>query len=398
MQTRTAAGFEWFAGDEPTQNHSSVFATDFLLILTTSYTDQDDLLGTAVDDVASWSGSASRQDDASVKYEANRWGDYFQMGRDASGEWGMVLYDATEPRHANFYRESSESSVFNAVTGEFDGSSSVSGDSEVFLTGHEINEIPAEKNRFELNLETIFVDASSSYSTGNGSEGDSATAEGLSLLFPNGGHLTAEDPGWYEWGTTVANAWGNAFNDYVNPWDDSKSVPVDWIDSGLAYGTVGAHVVAVGATTGLVVRYIGGSVGFAALTRIGAANLPYRVPNTLYVRASRFLFTRTGYQQVVSNSWVSGVVRQAGWQWHHWAIPQATARAVGNAGLTRIAHAGWNLIPIPAMLNQSIGASGIGFNIVRVFIGTSPLTAAVGGYGTGSAIGEIVFGSDSVDD
>jgi hypothetical protein len=68
-----------------------------------------------------------------------------------------VVYDATDPRRATFYRAASQSSVFNPVTGEFDGSSSVSGDSEV--TGHETNETPAEKNRFERNLETIFVDA-----------------------------------------------------------------------------------------------------------------------------------------------------------------------------------------------------------------------------------------------
>jgi hypothetical protein len=84
------------------------------------------------------------------------------MIRDANGDWGTVVYDATDPRRATFYRAASQSSVFNPVTGEFDGSSSVSGDSEVTVTGHETNETPAEKNRFERNLETIFVDAGSS--------------------------------------------------------------------------------------------------------------------------------------------------------------------------------------------------------------------------------------------
>jgi hypothetical protein len=76
-----------------------------------------------------------------------------------------VVYDATDPRRAKFFRAASQSSVFNPVTGEFDGSSSVSGDSEVTVTvtGHETNETPAEKNRFERNLETIFVDAGSSH-------------------------------------------------------------------------------------------------------------------------------------------------------------------------------------------------------------------------------------------
>ena len=80
------------------------------------------------------------------------------MIRDANGDWGTVVYDATDPRRATFSRAASQSSVFNPVTGEFDGSSSVSGDSEVTVIGHEVNEIPAEKNRFERNLETIFVD------------------------------------------------------------------------------------------------------------------------------------------------------------------------------------------------------------------------------------------------
>jgi len=154
---------EWFADEEPTQNYHSVGGNDFLLILKTRYTDEGDLVGTAVDDVASWSGSASRTDDASADYEANRWGEHFEMIRDANGEWAVVVYEATDPRRATFSRAASQSSVFNPVTGEFDGSSSVSGDSEVTVTGHEINEVPAEKNRFELNLETIFVDANSSH-------------------------------------------------------------------------------------------------------------------------------------------------------------------------------------------------------------------------------------------
>jgi len=113
---------EWFADEEPTQNFHSVSGNDFLLILKTRYTDEGDLVGTAVDDVASWSGSASRHDDASVDYEANRWGEHFEMIRDADGEWGMVVYEATDPRRATFSRESSQSSVFNPASGEFDGS------------------------------------------------------------------------------------------------------------------------------------------------------------------------------------------------------------------------------------------------------------------------------------
>ena len=78
-----------------------------------------------------------------------------------------MVYDATDPRRAKFFRAASQSSVFNPVTGEFDGSSSVSGDSEVTVTGHEINEIPAEKNRFELNLQAMVSSSSDMLSLGN---------------------------------------------------------------------------------------------------------------------------------------------------------------------------------------------------------------------------------------
>ena len=54
--------------------------------------------------------------DAPADYEANRWGDHFEMIRDANGDWGTVVYDATDPRRATFYRAASQSSVFNPVT------------------------------------------------------------------------------------------------------------------------------------------------------------------------------------------------------------------------------------------------------------------------------------------
>lgn len=154
--------YEWFAGEQPTERAWGDLGLTFELILTNSYTDQGDLYGSAVGDAASWTGSASRQDDASVEYQAGRWGFHFWRTIGADGQW-MILYDADEPRNATFYRAASQSSVFNPITGEFDGSSSVSGDSEVTVTGHEIDERPAEKNRFEINLETIFVDANSSH-------------------------------------------------------------------------------------------------------------------------------------------------------------------------------------------------------------------------------------------
>jgi len=45
---------KWFVGEAPTQNHSSVFATDFLLIPLTSYADQGDLPGTAAAIGSNW--------------------------------------------------------------------------------------------------------------------------------------------------------------------------------------------------------------------------------------------------------------------------------------------------------------------------------------------------------
>ena len=220
--------FEWFAGEEPTQNFYRVGGHDFLLILTTQYTDQGDLIGTATDDVASWSGSASRTDDASVDYEANRWGDHFEMIRDANGEWGTVVYDATDPRRATFSRAASQSSVFNPVTGEFDGSSSVSGDSEVTVTvtGHETNETPAEKNRFERNLETIFVDAGSSLTPPDDEE--DASSEYDDTVYA----VNTDPPG---------SVWGAAASGFVSGFFSRKT-----FSSGLGAAPVVGTVLSVG--------------------------------------------------------------------------------------------------------------------------------------------------------
>jgi len=227
---------EWFAGEEPTQNFYSVGGHDFLLILKTRYTDEGDLVGTAVDDVASWSGSASRHDDASVDYEANRWGEHFEMIRDANGDWAAVVYDATDPRRATFYRAASQSSVFNPVTGEFDGSSSVSGDSEVTVTGHEINEVPAEKNRFELNLETIFVDANSSHTPPDDEE--DASSEYDDTDYP----VNSDPPG---------SVWGAAASGFVSGFFSRKTV-----SAGLGAVPVVGTVLSVG-ELGFGYDYIG---------------------------------------------------------------------------------------------------------------------------------------------
>jgi len=58
--------------------------------------------------------------------------------------------------------------------------------------------------------------------------------------------------GWYDYGINFGNAWWSAFGDYVNPWNDSTNVSVDWIDYGLSNGTKLANVVAVTAATAAI--------------------------------------------------------------------------------------------------------------------------------------------------
>jgi len=130
------------------------------------------------------------------------------MTRDANGDWGTVVYDATDPRRATFSRAASQSSVFNPVTGEFDGSSSVSGDSEVTVTGHEINEIPDEKNRFELNLETIFVDANSSHTPPDDEEDGSSEYDDIDYA------VNTDPPG---------SVWGAAASGFVSGFFSRKN-------------------------------------------------------------------------------------------------------------------------------------------------------------------------------
>lgn len=196
----------------------------------------------------------------------------------------------------------------------------------------------------------------------------------------------SRDPsGLWRW-SEFEEAWWESFRDRVNPWDGSDVPSTGLVDDILNYGTMAAQGTAVVATTAVAASYVGPS----AVSFAGRVSLPYRVPPTVGVRVGRFFMTRTGYQQVVSQSYFRGAVSRIGWQWHHWAIPQAAARAAGNPGLTRISNAGWNLFPIPAGLNGSIGAGGAGFNIVRIAIGTSPIAAGAGGYAVGSAAADLI--------
>lgn len=101
-------------------------------------------------------------------------------------------------------------------------------------------------------------------------------------------------------------------------------------------------------------------------------DLPYRVANTLSVRASRFFATATQYRQVVNNSWFADIVRRIGWQWHHWAIPNSTGQAAGGQ-LNQVTQAGWNLIPMPAFWNQYVSNGGFWYSATAAGVGTSPV-------------------------
>jgi hypothetical protein len=147
------------------------------------------------------------------------------MIRDANGDWGTVVYDATDPRRATFSRAASQSSVFNPVTGEFDGSSSVSGDSEVTVTGHETNEAPAEKNRFERNLETIFVDANISLTPPDDEEDASSDDDTVYAV-------NTDPPG---------SVWGAAASGFVSGFFSRKT-----FSSGLGAAPVVGTVLSVG--------------------------------------------------------------------------------------------------------------------------------------------------------
>jgi hypothetical protein len=63
----------------------------------------------------------------------------------------------------------------------------------------------------------------------------------------------------------------------------------------------GEHVYQVG-ELGVVVHNTSFNPITSVLARIGTARLPYRTAVTNHVKLSRFLFTRTGYQQVVKHS------------------------------------------------------------------------------------------------
>ena len=151
----------------------------------------------------------------------------------------------------------------------------------------------------------------------------------------------------------------------------------------------GEHVYQVG-ELGLVVHNTSFNPITSVLARIGTARLPYRTAETNHVKLSGFLFTRTGYQQVVKHSQILRWAQARGWQVHHWAIPRSAGLA-GSEGLHRITEAGWNLIPLPARWNRIISNGGVGFNATRLFVGSTPGIALYGGYEFGSFISDVGY-------
>ncbi|MEQ9406875.1 MAG: RHS repeat-associated core domain-containing protein [Fuerstiella sp.] len=128
------------------------------------------------------------------------------------------------------------------------------------------------------------------------------------------------------------------------------------------------------------------------VSAIGAANLAYRVPNTWTVRLGRFFATRTQYRQVYIHSQITRFLQQQfGWQVHHWYIANSVGRAATNPGVNRIAQAGWNLMPIPAFLNNAIGNGGRGFNTVKTVIATSPGWVGYLSYKAGDMLADLIF-------
>lgn len=141
--------------------------------------------------------------------------------------------------------------------------------------------------------------------------------------------------------------------------------------------------------------------GNQVLDLIGTANLPYRTEVTVGVRLSRFLATRTGYQQVIKHSPITRWLQKyLGFESHHWFIPRSKGRA-GSEGLRRITEAGWNLIPLPAWWNNAISNSGIGFEATRMLVLASPGLAFGTGFGFGTIairVGEHLYDGESADE
>ncbi|MFN6106523.1 MAG: RHS repeat-associated core domain-containing protein, partial [Planctomycetaceae bacterium] len=268
-------------------------------------------------------------------------------------------------------------------------------------------------NRYVGNGATLWVDpsgvtATSSYA--NGAFSYNSYASYLQSMQAETG-LPSIGRGGNQWdlldySANFAAGWGDALTFGITDWARSKAQINDEIDKssvtysvGFGVGILnglplvsasGGRAVSAGAS-GLIGRVSAGTGRAAAaavsgvIARVGAAQLPYRTAVTVGVRMSRFFATATGYTQVIAHSrmwqfvgvwnrYVStlrfGRYQRVATdcltlQMHHWAIPRAIAKASQSSGLTRLAHAGWNLIPIPTGWNRFIGCSGLWFNMTR---------------------------------
>jgi hypothetical protein len=131
-----------------------------------------------------------------------------------------------------------------------------------------------------------------------------------------------------------------------------------------------------------------------ALYRLGTTGaLPFRVAQTPAVRLSRFFATSTRYAPVKSTVFgrlASSLFPALKLQQHHIAVQQYWFRGVADLqkfmpyqgavtlGLQRLGNAGWNLMPIPAALNNLLGRSTLG---TAAFAGVAYGSVPVIGYG-----------------
>ena len=249
-------------------------------------------------------------------------------------------------------------------------------------------------SRYVGNGATLWVDpsgvtATSSYA--NGAFSYNSYASYLQSMqagtgLPSNG-LGANQWDLLDYSANFAAGWGDALTFGITDWARSQAQINDGIDKSSVTYSVGFGV---GILNGLPLVSASGGRAVAAgasgvIARVGAAQLPYRTAVTMGVRMSRFFATATGYTQVIAHSrmwqflgawnrYVStlrfGRYQRVAMdcltlQMHHWAIPRAIAKASQSSGLTRLAHAGWNLIPIPTGWNRFIGCSGLWFNMTR---------------------------------
>ena len=141
------------------------------------------------------------------------------------------------------------------------------------------------------------------------------------------------------------------------------------------------------------------------LEKVGAMSLPYRVPLTASVEASRFFATATKSYVRIRDTYVGKVLqnvpglRNVRWEQGHTFIQNRWFRSGGptqwypsnklaNIGLMRIGNAGWNLTPMPRAMNFYLGQHPwMSFGYGAGVIGGSG-TAIYGSYKLGNYIVE----------